>query len=843
MNVWGELLRAQVENLAADPAATLPGRIFNNTVANRLKYADGSAIREIVSTDQSQTLTNKTLTSPTVNGGTVNNATVITVDNLSFDGNHITSTDTNGNIEITPNGTGNVNINKDVNINNDLAFQITDDTATGANATLTDPAGVIIRLTDGSLTSIDMIPPGVQGQLITLINATGNTITINDNTGANASYRILTGQKAAITLKDEASLILEYDNTEQRWMIIGGTGSGSGSSANYITNSDAEAGTSGYATYNDNTGVPANDVNPVDATGGTASITFTDSSSSPLFGIKSFLLSKGATNRQGDGVAYAYTLSAGDATQVLTLTLPYSTTPNYVDGDIRVGIYDATNAQIIEGTQRDLAANANGVYISSFQMPSNSTSFRVFWHISSTNALAYDVKFDQVSLEKKPVVKGPIVTDWISWTPTFTNFTVGDGVADFHYRRVGDSLEIRGEFILGTTSAVTGAIRLNMPTGFTIDGGRIADDKALIGNVLFKDADTPANTVLGRTGVTVSSNRVQLNTMASSTSSTVPFTWAANDTINVENIVVPIRGWSSNVVLSEDTGNRVVAASLYLTADQNILSASSTKVLLDAIEHDTTGSVSTGSNNWTAPESGYYHISASLLTNDMSAGDAMAMEIHRNGTSIKTARCPVALVNNNQTYHASFDYYLAKGDVIAMNANSSGDTSYRAMGGAGNTWMSIHKIQTPQSIGQGEVVGAMYVSDTGADTANDNQVLVNATKKFDTHNAYNTTTGDFTCPQSGKYLVGATVRSQAVATGSTDLVWGIDVQKNASTYTKLGANSTQASATVSLYASGSAPVDCVKGDTLRVIFNENISASVSLSATAASCNCYFIKVG
>ena len=61
-----------------------------------------------------QTLTNKTLTSPAINtatieGGTIGNttaATILNVDNIRINGNTISSTDTAGNINLTPDTTG-----------------------------------------------------------------------------------------------------------------------------------------------------------------------------------------------------------------------------------------------------------------------------------------------------------------------------------------------------------------------------------------------------------------------------------------------------------------------------------------------------------------------------------------------------------------------------------------------------------------------------------------------------------------------------------------------------------------------------------------------------------------
>ena len=99
-----------------------------------------------------------------------------------------------------------------------------DNTTTGANATLDAFTQTVVRLSNASLTSLEMIPAGVGGQRLVLINQTGASIDIFDNTGATAANRILTGTKDDIVLEDEASIYLVYDSTESRWMIVGGTG-------------------------------------------------------------------------------------------------------------------------------------------------------------------------------------------------------------------------------------------------------------------------------------------------------------------------------------------------------------------------------------------------------------------------------------------------------------------------------------------------------------------------------------------------------------------------------------------------------------------------------------------
>jgi hypothetical protein len=77
-----------------------------------------------ITATSSDTLSNKVLTSPDINGGTIDGATInggtigattavteLQVDNININGNEIKSTNTNGNISISPDGTGVIDVN------------------------------------------------------------------------------------------------------------------------------------------------------------------------------------------------------------------------------------------------------------------------------------------------------------------------------------------------------------------------------------------------------------------------------------------------------------------------------------------------------------------------------------------------------------------------------------------------------------------------------------------------------------------------------------------------------------------------------------------------------------
>ena len=105
----------------------------------------------------------------------------------------------------------------------------TDNTTTGADATLDTGSNPVIRLTNASLTSIAGLSTYEAGKLIIVINATGGVVTVgNEDTDASAADRVITGTSKPVELKDGASLWFYRDDTSSRWRIIGGSGAGEG---------------------------------------------------------------------------------------------------------------------------------------------------------------------------------------------------------------------------------------------------------------------------------------------------------------------------------------------------------------------------------------------------------------------------------------------------------------------------------------------------------------------------------------------------------------------------------------------------------------------------------------
>jgi len=258
-------------------------------------------------------------------------------------------------------------------------------------------------------------------------------------------------------------------------------GGGGAGEINAIDNSDAEVNTEGWATYADAAGA-----DPVDGDGGSPTVAFTRTTSGGevLRGAASFKLAKDAADRQGEGASYAFTIDEADTNRLLKVSFDYSVTANYASEDVGVYVYDVTNAQLIN--VRDTASNNTLSSLSrqglfSFES-SDSTSYRLIFHIKTTNASAYDLLVDNVIVGpgSTTIAQGAIVTEWESFTPTITTtgsaFTIGDGTSTGYFKRSGDSMDVRIQMRMGSTTTFgTGAYQFDIPNSLSVNASAIED--------------------------------------------------------------------------------------------------------------------------------------------------------------------------------------------------------------------------------------------------------------------------------------------------------------------------------------------------------------------------------
>lgn len=115
---------------------------------------------------------------------------------------------------------------------------------------------------------------------------------------------------------------------------------------------------------------------------------------------------------------------------------------------------------------------------------------------------------------------------WQSYTPTFTNFTLGNGTVSSAYMRTGNIVHWYCSVVLGSTSVVSGRIDLSAPVNIA--------GVELFGNATFTDSGTAAYPATVRPVSSTTLALYALNAagsylLPSSTGATVPFTWTTGD--------------------------------------------------------------------------------------------------------------------------------------------------------------------------------------------------------------------------------------------------------------------------------------------------------------------------
>ena len=578
---------------------------------------------------------------------------------------------------------------------------------------------------------------------------------------------------------------LNDDGTETQ------VGSGGGSGINYISaNPDAESSTTGWATYKDAAGST-----PVDGTGGSATLTFTRSTSSPLRGTASFLVTTTAADLQGEGASYDFTLASADQAKMLSISFDYNiASGTFVTGDMTVYIYDVTNALVIQPAGYQIQAMGSTLpnkHIATFQTSSNSTSYRLIFHRAVSTASAMTMKIDNVFVGPEARVYGAPITDWQTFTGSLTySGTTATNITSqtYKYRRVGDSAEISGNIVFNGPSNANGQYRLPIPSGFTIDTAKNPTAYTVYGTMNL------SSNVKAYHGLIRDNNNSTTNVSIFRTddSGATDALWAGNTTAgsnvptglaiaNADRMdfwfKVPILGWSSTVEMSSSTDTRVVAMTATGTPTGG-LTGSFTAVTFPTITKDTNAAYS--GSTYIVQTPGWYVVNSHLTSlGTFALNTVLAMSIKKNGTTIKekqtNSQAAVSIMNEEIT---STDYYNAGDTIQIFHQANQGSPAYST--GTGYNWLDIQRVSGPSAIAASEFVGAAFTSAQTTSVGNVGTVTLgatNATESYDTHGALSN--GIFTAPIAGYYRVSGNVNFNF--TSLTSIVVGLRILKNGAT--------------------------------------------------------------
>lgn len=528
----------------------------------------------------------------------------------------------------------------------------------------------------------------------------------------------------AIYFKSDGFLYqINDDGTETK------VGAGSGG-INYVTNPDFESNVTGWSTYADSAAST-----PTDGTGGSPTTTFTRSTSSPLRGAANGLITKDAANRQGEGVSYDFTIASADKAKVINVSFEYATSANFTSGDssdVRVYVYDVTNSTLIQPTPYTIQGYTGNTwkYSGTFQSSSSSTSYRLILHVATTSSSAWTMQVDNVVVGPQVQLQGAPVGDWQSYTLATAQQGFGNiSSSQSYWRRVGDSVEIIGRFTCGTVAG--SEARIDLPSGMTSDSTKLDAAANVVGNFTWSAVGGNSQYILVKPSVTYINFSIQgagVNSLNPANGNAI-----ANNGDDISfHAVVPVSGWGSSVVMSNDTDTRVVVARF----SGNAPSASSgNPIIMPTADFDTHGSYNTSTGRYTVPVSGYYEISGFL-------SGAAATGIFAYVDAVSTLR--LATIATGDVSNISGVIRVNAGQVVDIRPNGTFDA------GSDNQW-SIKRISGPSTIAASEKVYLQYTGNGGTSLTANTTNIDFTTKVVDSHGAWSGSV--FTAPRAGFYIV------------------------------------------------------------------------------------------
>lgn len=579
---------------------------------------------------------------------------------------------------------------------------------------------------------------------------------------------------------------------------------------NFIPNGLATLNTSGWTTYADAAGT-----RPVDGTGGSANITWTTTTTDPLTGAKSFLITKDASNRQGEGLSTDFTIDLAQKSKMLKVEFDYivnsgtfTAGSSTTDSDMIVYLYDVTNNRLIEPSTFKLYTSSTTLpdkYQGYFQTSPDSTSYRLIFHVATTSASAWALKVDNVAVSPSEYVAGTIITDWQSYTPVVTNLGAGSYTSSGRWRRVGDSIEVTYRYTKdGTNGTGTSVVYVSPPSGITLDLSFTAS-----GAVVSGEAYTSLTSVDLISLVDATAGFYLFNSSSKSSVNGATATASADFRASV---TAKVQGWSAGAQMSDGYDGRVVAAVLQV-ATSTAVTGDTTNIPFSSAYLDTVAGFN-GTTGYVVQSAGNYKLSGTMVGAAITAFKAYVDgAFHSIIGSVQT--------NGSRGSIGGTLYNLKAGQVITI--RSSTTTTITAAPGDN---LSIEKLSGSAFMSPTETV-AFFARDTAGDVIGTSMSLIKFTSiQNSTHGAYSTTTGLFTAESSGYYSASFMVATANVTLSTSQRFQAI-LYKGASIYAY---GSRENGVGVSQFYSSNGSVESVylnAGETLSVYAISNVATTAS----------------
>lgn len=117
---------------------------------------------------------------------------------------------------------------------------------------------------------------------------------------------------------------------------------------------------------------------------------------------------------------------------------------------------------------------------------------------------------------------------WLTYVPTYTNFTLGDGTVTARYKQNGKTVHVAVIITLGSTSTVDTLPRISLPVA-------AFSNNLAVPNIIYTDSGAAfyfgSGRLVGSTVELYAPNVASTYPTLAAVTATVPFTWVASDEI------------------------------------------------------------------------------------------------------------------------------------------------------------------------------------------------------------------------------------------------------------------------------------------------------------------------
>lgn len=482
-------------------------------------------------------------------------------------------------------------------------------------------------------------------------------------------------------------------------------------------------------------------------------------------------ISSAATTAGNMVATSSYAIDAEDQAKVLTVKFYYKVASGAANcnfsgtssNSYAWAVYDVTNSVWLTsvGNFNLIQGTGCGYVTGTVQTNATTANIRLCVYNANATAGAATLTLDGFYVGPQTAPSGAVITDVVSYIPTYTGFGTVSNSQTF-YKRIGDTLKVWGSWTSGTVTSVSAQISL--PAGLSIDYTKISTSAngQRVGTMLrLSGTSAWASTSSGPYAVIVDGSTTGSVFLSLAPASSAVFAklnasgaTSTGDGIQFD-FTVPIVGWSSNSSQSSDTDTRVVAAQLTIVANVSI--TANTNIAWTTTTYDTHGAFASGI--YTVPVSGFYDISLSGL--NVSGASVQTLNLMKNGTLYAA----VAQTNNATVVSGSTSVKCNAGDTLSIQCGATVTLEYSA-GNYAPSW-SIARRSGPAVITATESVNARYHASSSTITGS-LAAITYTTKDFDSHNAY--ASGTYTIPVSGKYQVNAACATNAASSGHTGFI-------------------------------------------------------------------------